>query len=112
MNFSKYHAKKTVVDGITFDSKRESMRYRELKLLEKAGQIKDLKLQVPFELLPSCPGPEGKKLRVMKYIADFTYTDASTGKTVVEDSKGFLTKEYKIKKRLMWQLLGINIIEV
>jgi len=108
---SKYHAKKTFVDGIKFDSKREAARYLELKALEKAGIIKNLERQIPYVLLEGVPGPEGKKLRPMKYIADFRYEDSS-GNIITEDSKGFLTKEYKIKKRLMWQLLGINVIEV
>ena len=109
--FSKYHARKTTVDGITFDSRRESARYLELKALERAGEISELELQVPYVLLEGTPGPDGRKLRPMKYIADFRYKD-SDGNIRVEDSKGFITKEYKIKKRLMWQLLGINILEV
>lgn len=111
MYFSKYHAKKTTVNGITFDSKSESMRYRELQMLERAGEIKDLQLQVPFELIPGEMGADGKKLRAIKYVADFVYTDCRTGKQVVEDKKGFRTPEYKLKKRLMWHIHGIDIYE-
>ena len=109
-NYSKYHAKKTVVDGITFHSKSESVRYQELKMLERAGEISGLRLQVPFELLPGEEGPDGIKLRPLKYVADFVYLDKN-GNQVVEDKKGFRTPEYKIKKRLMWHILHIQILE-
>jgi hypothetical protein len=70
--FSKYHNKKTVVDGITFDSKHEADRYIELSMLLKAGEISDLRLQVPFELIPTIR-INGETLRSTKYLADFVY---------------------------------------
>lgn len=101
----KYNARKTTVDGITFDSKREANRYAELKLLERAGEISDLKLQVPFELIPKQPGE-----RAVKYIADFVYTE--DGQTVVEDTKGVKTPVYILKRKLLLWVHGIRIVEV
>ena len=106
---SKYHAKKTVIDGIEFDSAREAKRYVKLRALEDAGRIQGLRLQVPFELVPSFEC-DGVKYREMRYIADFVY--ARDGKTVVEDTKGFRTKEYIIKRKLMLWLNGIRILEI
>lgn len=105
---SKYHAKKTVVDGIEFDSAKEAKRYAKLRALEEAGKIQGLRLQVPFELLPSFEC-DGVKYRGMKYVADFVYYRG--GKQVVEDCKGFKTAEYKLKKKLMAYLNRINIEE-
>lgn len=105
---TKYRNKKTVIDGITFDSKRESDRYFTLKIMEQKGMITDLKRQVEFELIPSFE-INGRKVRKMSYIADFTYF---TGKTYhVEDSKGFRTKEYKIKKKLFEYKYGVVLEE-
>lgn len=108
---TKYRAVKTVVDNIKFDSKKESVRYLELKALEASGEIKSLSLQVPFVLLGKEKGLDGKTLREMKYIADFVYLDKN-GKMHVEDVKGMKTDVYKIKKRLMWHIHGIAIEEV
>lgn len=92
---SKYNNKKTVVDNITFDSKKEANRYRELKTIEKHGDIRDLRLQVPFELLPrQCDE------RAVKYIADFVYFDTINSVYVIEDVKGFRTDVYKLKRKL------------
>lgn len=102
---NKYHAKKTVLDGMMFDSRRESNRYAELKLLQRAGKIKNLRRQVPFELIPSQDGE-----RAVKYIADFVYEE--NGKEVVEDAKGFRPKEYIIKRKLMLWVHGIKVREV
>jgi hypothetical protein len=100
----KYHNRKTSVDGIRFDSKREANRYMELKLLEKAGAIKDLRRQVPYILIDkSCYG------RAIKYVADFVYLE--NGQLVVEDVKGVRTPVYKLKKRLMAEVYGIEIKE-
>lgn len=104
----KYHAKKTVVDGIEFDSAREAKRYTRLRDMEEAGVIQDLCLQVPFVLLPSFEC-DGVKYRGMRYIADFVYY--RDGKRVVEDCKGFKTPEYKIKKKLMAYINHSNIEE-
>lgn len=102
---SKYHSRKTEVDGIIFDSRKEASRYCELRLLLRAGDISDLQLQVPFELVPKC----GKN-RAVKYIADFVYNEFGTQR--VEDCKGYRTKEYIIKKKLMLWRYGIEIKEV
>lgn len=117
----KYGSKKVRVDGIVFDSKREARRYCELKLLQRAGKIKDLELQKTFELLPVQREPDTigarggvKKGKVIeqsvKYVADFVYTE--NGKTVVEDTKGFRTKDYIIKRKLMLYVHGIKIREI
>lgn len=95
----KYGAKKTTVDGIKFDSKAESKRYEELKLLEKAGKIKDIVLQPKFTLQPSFTKGD-KKYQAIKYKADFAYYDIEECKQVIEDVKGYKTKEYLIKKKM------------
>lgn len=109
---SKYNSKKTVVDGQTFDSKKEANRYKELRLLEKAGVIKDLWTQVKFKLIPAQRDEATGKVieRECSYKADFVYEE--DGKTVVEDAKGFRTKEYVIKRKLMLWRYGIRIREV
>lgn len=88
---SKYHSKKEIIDNIVFDSKSEARRYKDLKILERAGKITDLKLQPVFPLLLS-----DKETR--NYKADFMYFEKETGKTVVEDVKGVKTPVYKLKK--------------
>lgn len=108
---SKYNSKKTVVDGQTFDSKKEANRYQELILLEKSGVIKNLSRQVRFVLIPSQRDENGKVIeRECSYRADFEYTE--DGKTVVEDVKGFRTKEYILKRKMMLWKYGIRIREV
>lgn len=116
MRTSKYRAKKIKVDGITFDSKREAHRYSELKLLERAGKIEHLELQKEFELIPaqyeqSSKRKRGKCLeRACKYKADFCYI--KNGEQIVEDTKGYKTKDYIIKRKLMLYVHGIKIREV
>ena len=115
---NKYHAKRTG----THASKKEHGRAGELKLMEAAGMISGLKEQVRFNLLPSQYGTcgtdfKGKEVKVLlerpvSYIADFVYTDLMTGKEVVEDTKGFRTKEYVIKRKLMLYIHGIRIKEI
>ena len=107
---SKYHSRKITKDGITFDSVKEYRRFCELSLLERAGAIADLKRQVKFELIPS-QRVDGKVVeRPCTYVADFVYQEG--GKTVVEDTKGFKTKDYIIKRKLMLWVHGIRITEV
>jgi hypothetical protein len=107
---SKYHAKKVTVDGIEFDSKKEAIRYRELVLLERAGRIQELQRQVKFELIPS-QKIDGKVVeRACNYIADFYYLE--DGKLIAEDTKGFRTPEYIIKRKIMLYKHGIRIREV
>lgn len=95
----KYHNKKTMVDGIKFDSKAEAKRYMELKLLLKAKKIAQLELQPKFELLPKYTNNKGEKIRAIIYKADFSY--CQNGKKIVEDVKGYETKEFKLKKKLL-----------
>lgn len=98
-NYSKYNAKKTNVDGIKFDSIREADRYCELKLLEKAKEIRNLELQPRFLLQDKFKDKTGTTHRKIEYVADFMYID-KCGKTIVEDVKGVLTDVYKIKKKM------------
>lgn len=110
---SKYGNRKVIYDGMAFDSKKECQRYIELKLLEKAGEIKDLKRQVKYTLIPSQKDDRGKIIeRECIYIADFVYFDCRENQSVVEDVKGFRTKEYRIKKKLMLLVHGIRVREV
>lgn len=111
---NKYHNRKAIIDGITFDSGREAVRYQQLKLLEKANKITGLSLQVKFELLPAqyeetvevfTKGPKkgqpkrGKCIeKAVYYIADFLYCE--NGRMIVEDAKGCRTKDYIIKRKL------------
>ena len=101
----KYNAKNTVVDGITFDSKKEAVRYKELKALELVGKIDRLELQPRFVLMDGFRY-EGKAIRKIEYIADFLYRDLSTYELVVEDVKGVKTDVYKLKKKLFLKHYG------
>ena len=120
-NYNKYKNKKVVVNGIQFDSKKESRRYQELLLLEQQGQIQSLQRQVKYVLIPAQREPDTvgsrggvKKGKVIErecaYIADFVYLE--NGKKVVEDTKGFRTADYKIKRKLMLYVHGIRIKEL
>ncbi len=102
---SKHHAVRTEIDGIVFDSKHEAKRYQELRLLERAGEIINLRLQAPYILID-----KSKYGRAIKYIADFVYEH--NGITVVEDAKGVKTPVYCLKKRMMAERYGIEIQEV
>lgn len=104
---NKYRARKTTVDGITFDSKHEAEIWCELKLMQRAGIIRDLERQVRIELIPKTD-----KFRATYYVADFQYFDNETGHSVVMDAKGVRTKEYLIKKKLLYWRYGIEIKEV
>lgn len=123
---NKYYSKKVEVNGIVFDSKKEAKRYSELLLLEKAGVIRDLQRQVKFILIPAQNevferyGKKGQRLKdgqrciekECAYIADFVYFDLNLNTKVVEDTKGFRTKDYIIKRKLMLWVHGIRIKEV
>lgn len=85
---NKYHAQKTVMDGILFDSKAEAERYNDLRLLERSGEIQSLKRQQRFQF------QNGVTWRI-----DFVYTEA--GHTVYEDVKGYKTQEYLIKRQCL-----------
>lgn len=112
---------KVVIKGKVFDSQKEAARYSELRLLEISGEIRDLKLQVEFELIPAQYEPDtigprggirkGKCIeRACKYIADFAYY-TKDGRYVVEDSKGFREEDYRIKRKMMLYLKNIRIKE-
>lgn len=118
---NKYKNKKVTVDGIVYDSQKEAVRWQELKLLERGGLIQNLRRQVKFELAETKRQPDiiGKRggitkgkviLRSCSYIADFVYEE--NGVQVVEDTKGFKTKEYEVKKKWLYDKYGILIKEV
>jgi len=102
---NKYGAKKTTVDGITFDSKWEAQRWGELQAMERGGLVRDLERQVKYDIVVN-----GEK--ICRYIADFRYKlvdDDGSTKEVVEDAKGFETADFKIKKKLMKAVYQINL---
>lgn len=124
-NYNKYGNKKSTIDGMTFDSKKEAQHYLNLKLLEKGGVIKNLQTQVKYVLIPAQyegtgeyykkgvhKGEEKKRLveKECAYYADFVYEQ--DGKTIVEDTKGMKTDKYIIKRKLMLWVHGIKIREV
>jgi hypothetical protein len=104
---NKFGAKKVEVDGVCFDSMREGQRFRELKILERIGAIKNLKLQPEFPLIVN-----GKK--VCSYVADFSFWDARFGESVIEDVKSKATKTplYQLKKKLFEALYERTITEI
>lgn len=101
---SKYRAKRTEVGGITFASQKEARRYQELKLLERAGKVRDLRLQPKFQLLVGSTS-------IGAYIGDFEYL-TDYGEVVVEDVKGFKTPVYRLKKKHVEAQYGISIREM
>lgn len=125
---NKYGNKKVEYCGEVFDSKRECYRYMDLKLLEICGAISDLRRQVTYELIPAQREKstkvykkgrkkgqpiDGKIIeKAVTYRADFTYIDNATNETIVEDAKGFRTKEWVIKRKLMLYIHGIKVREV
>ena len=106
MSRQKYNARRTLYDGIWFASKREAARYAELNLLERAGEISDLKLQPSFELQPAFVH-NGKRERAIRYVADFEYIEK--GVRIVEDVKGVGTPVFKLKRKMMLFVHGIEI---
>ena len=96
---SKYRNKKTELDGVTYDSKKEARRAAELNLMLKSGEIVTLARQVRFRLIKG-----------IEYVADFVYT-TKDGEQIIEDVKGMKTDVYKLKKKLMKELRGIEILE-
>lgn len=107
----KYHNKKVEYDGYTFDSIREKNYYIKLKLLEKAGKIKELELQKEYELQPSYK-LGNKTSRKITYRADFTYKSTEDDKLHVIDVKGFRTDVYRLKKKLFEYKYKIKIEEI
>jgi hypothetical protein len=98
---NKYSNKKTAVDGITFDSKAESQRYGELKMMERHGLIKGFEMQVPYSI-------DVNGYHICKYIADFVVTWPD-GLITVEDVKGVETRDFRLKMKLMKAVHNIDI---
>ena len=96
-----------------FDSKKEAARFDTLRLMEQAGEISDLRLQVEFTLQPAYTTTAGERVRAIRYLADFTYRDKN-GALIVEDvkSRATRTRQYIMKKKLMQEKFGISIVEV
>ena len=135
---SKYRSKKVTINGITYDSKKEARRHIMLLDMERKGEIQDLERQVKFVLIPAQREPDtigprggvkkGKMIeREVSYVADFVYMIPTHGQEVdenghvcfwdgwdcvVEDTKGFRTKDYVIKRKLMLWVHGIRVIEI
>ena len=106
---AKYHNRKVTRDGETFDSVKEYRRFCELRLLERAGAVTDIRRQVKFEMIPA-QRIDGKVVeRACGYVADFVYME--NGQQVVEDTKGMRTQEYRLKRKLMLWVHGIRIRE-
>lgn len=120
---AKYGSKKVTFDGLEFDSKKEMYRYIRLKSMQEEGLISDLRMQVPYEIIPAVYEDETVQLktkvktvtkcvqRAAYYLADFVYKDKD-GNEVVEDAKGMRTEKYLLKKKMMRAFLGITIKEV
>lgn len=120
---AKYGSKKVTFDGLEFDSKKEMYCYIKLKSMQDEGEISDLRLQVPFEIIPAVYETHEVQMktkvktvtklvqRAAYYVADFVYTDKD-GIKVVVDAKGFRPYEYELKKKMMRAFLGITIKEV
>lgn len=127
---SKYLAKKIEIDGILFDSKKEANRYLVLKGQQRQGIIRDLRMQVPYVLIPAqyeerieyTPKKKKEKLvkklveREVSYVADFVYKRVCDGEIVVEDVKGYKIgtaySVFVIKRKLMLERYGIKIVEI
>lgn len=104
---NKYSARKTVCgSGHTHDSRREAVRCNELHLMQRAGEISDLRVQVAYDLIPSMKYEDMPNERSVKYIADFVYT--KDGKTIIEDTKGMQTPAYIIKRKLLKKLYCVD----
>lgn len=102
---SKYRAVRTTIDGVTFASKREAKRFCELKAMQQAGEISDLELQPVFPI-------KVNGVLACKYVADFRYRKHAQTTIVVEDVKGMKTPVYRLKKKLVEAIYGIEIVEV
>ena len=108
---NKYNNTKVEYKGIKFDSIKEMKHYQLLEYRQKIGEIKDLKLQVPYELIPKYK-IDNKTIRKCVYLADFTYVSTKDDKLHVIDAKGFRTEVYKLKKKMFEYKYGIKIEEV
>jgi hypothetical protein len=106
---NKYHARKTTMDGIEFASAAEARRYGLLRTLEIVGEISDLKIQpvFPFEV-------NGKPLKMRnghqaRYKADFSYTDKKSGERIIEECKGFVVRDFPLRRALFEHLYGCKL---
>lgn len=97
---NKFHAQKTVIDGVVYDSKKEGKRAIELEYLQRAGKIKNLERQKRFILQEEYINNEGQKIRPISYLADYYYEE--NGQKIVEDVKSPATRTqvYMLKKKL------------
>jgi hypothetical protein len=110
MTRNKYNASKVEADGYTFDSKAEYRRYCELRMLEMAGEIEDLKVHPKFRLLDGVDW-NGKHYRAVNYFADFEYYEHESEKIVIEDVKGVQTTVFRLKLKLLVSQLDESIYE-
>lgn len=110
MKQNKFGAQKTVVDGISFDSRAEARRYSQLLILQRVGDIAGLTRQVAYVLAPSVKFEGATRAKpALRYIADFVYSETASGKIICEDVKGVITPVFALKRHLMLSQLGINI---
>ena len=107
----KYNNTKKTVDGITFDSILEARRYVVLKSRLEAGMISELRLQPHYTIMDGYKDLSGTYIRPVQYIADFSYINAD-GKRIVEDTKGVRTEAYVIKRKLVRDRFGVEIVEI
>lgn len=109
----KYRNKPCAVGGEKYRSQRERDRHQTLLLMQRAGRIKELQREVAFDLAPGVKiMGEDRKRPAIRYVADFTYRDATAGTLVVEDAKGMQTPVYRLKKHLLATVHGIHVVEV
>lgn len=109
----KYRNRKTVVDGITFDSAREAARWQELKLLERAGEIMGLQRQCSLALVPKVKLiGESRARPTVRLVVDFRFYDLKAAAVVYEDAKGFETPESRLKRHIAKALHGIDVVLV
>lgn len=109
---NKYRSKPCQVGGEKYRSQRERDRHQALLLLQRSGQIGDLKREVPFELIPGIKiDGEDRKRPAVRYVADFVYADLKSGRQIVEDAKGMQTPMYRLKKHMMATIRGIHVRE-
>ena len=112
MRRKKYGNKKVIIDGIEFDSRLEANRYCQLKILERAKEIKDLHRQVEYVIQEGYK-KNNKTIRPIKYVADFVYYDLKKKKTIIEDTKGYRNEVYKLKKKIFeYKYPDLEITEI
>ncbi|HRE45177.1 MAG TPA: DUF1064 domain-containing protein [Terricaulis sp.] len=107
---NKYGARRVTnrADGERFDGRGEAKRYDALRLAERAGEIRGLRRQVRFQLWVEMGG---RRVHIADYVADFAYRKAGENRDTIEDFKGYRTREYVMKRKLMWACHGIEIHE-